>query len=216
MACYHHSQVLLTPWNTSRGRPNHHSHHSPHRRGHHHSHSDSRHIRHHSSWVPEGIHLRSCGDLSSSSSASLRRLVTPHPPHGSSGALYSESAVWGGEGGEGGIGVGRTTGGMRVYGDERKIKMLTKVVKEIWKSSPSHFATSASWSQRCKWTYSVVLSIILNVIPELTLSRCSTVKQTLISKQHGPCNNWIYSQVAGRTYQKHLFRCIPVSFSPLI
>uniref|UniRef100_UPI0037E99D0C protein ENTREP3 n=1 Tax=Semicossyphus pulcher TaxID=241346 RepID=UPI0037E99D0C len=85
-------QVLRTPWNTSRVHPNHQSHH-PHRRGHHHSHSDSRHNRHYSSRVPEGIHLRSCGDLSSSSSASLRRLVTPHPPHGSSGALYSESAL---------------------------------------------------------------------------------------------------------------------------
>lgn len=85
-------QVLRTPWSTSRGQPNHHSHH-PHRRGHHHSHSDSRHNRHHSSRAPEGIHLRSCGDLSSSSSASLRRLVTPHAPHGSSGALYSESAL---------------------------------------------------------------------------------------------------------------------------
>ncbi|XP_038567301.1 protein FAM189B [Micropterus salmoides] len=84
-------QVLLTPWNNNRGHPNHHSHHS-HRRGHHHSHSDSRHNRHHSSRVPEGIHLRSCGDLSSSS-ASLRRLVTPHAMHGSSGALYSESAL---------------------------------------------------------------------------------------------------------------------------
>ncbi|XP_041648760.1 protein FAM189B [Cheilinus undulatus] len=85
-------QVLRTPWNTSRGHPTHHSHH-PHRRGHHHSHSDSRHNRHYSGRAPEGIHLRSCGDLSSSSSASLRRLVTPHPPHGSSGALYSESAL---------------------------------------------------------------------------------------------------------------------------
>lgn len=83
-------QVLRTPWNTNRGHPNHHSHH-PHYRGHHHSHSDSRHNRHYSSRVPEGIHLRSCGDLSSSSS--LRRLVTPHTPHGSSGALYSESAL---------------------------------------------------------------------------------------------------------------------------
>ncbi|XP_029694080.1 protein FAM189B [Takifugu rubripes] len=82
-------QVLLTLWNTSRGRPNHHPSH-PHRRGHHHSHSDSRHNRRHDSWVPEGMHLRSCGDLSSSS-ASLRLLLTP--PHGSSGALYSESAL---------------------------------------------------------------------------------------------------------------------------
>lgn len=85
-------QVLRTPWSTSRGQANHHSHH-PHRRGHHHSHSDSRHNRHYSSRAPEGIHLRSCGDLSFSSSASLRRLVTPHAPHGSSGALYSESAL---------------------------------------------------------------------------------------------------------------------------
>lgn len=85
-------QVLLTPWTTGRGQPIHHSSGS-HRRGHHHSHSDSRHDRHQDSWVPEGIHLRSCGDLSSSSSASLCRLVTPHPPHGSSGALYSESAL---------------------------------------------------------------------------------------------------------------------------
>ncbi|TKS82106.1 Protein FAM189B [Collichthys lucidus] len=84
-------QVFLTPWNTSRGQPNFHSH-QPHRRGHHHSHSDSRHNRHQGSRVPEGIHLQSCGDLSSSS-ASLRRLLTPHPPHGSSGALYSESAL---------------------------------------------------------------------------------------------------------------------------
>uniref|UniRef100_A0A3B3TP14 Family with sequence similarity 189 member B n=1 Tax=Poecilia latipinna TaxID=48699 RepID=A0A3B3TP14_9TELE len=68
-----------------------HSHH-PHRRGHHHSHSDSRHNRHYSSRAPEGIHLRSCGDLSSSTS-SLRRLMAPHAPHGSSGALYSESAL---------------------------------------------------------------------------------------------------------------------------
>ncbi|XP_023121052.2 protein ENTREP3 [Amphiprion ocellaris] len=85
-------QVLRTPWSTSRGHANHHPHH-PHHRGHHHSHSDSRHNRHHGSRSPEGIHLRSCGDLSSSSSASLRRLVTPHPPHGSSGALYSESVL---------------------------------------------------------------------------------------------------------------------------
>uniref|UniRef100_A0A1A7XIV0 Family with sequence similarity 189, member B n=2 Tax=Iconisemion striatum TaxID=60296 RepID=A0A1A7XIV0_9TELE len=82
-------QVLRTPWGTSRGHLVHHSHH-PHRRGHHHSHSDSRHNRHQSSRAPEGIHLRSCGDLSSSS-ASLLRLVTAH--HGSSGALHSESAL---------------------------------------------------------------------------------------------------------------------------
>ncbi|KAM6995053.1 ras-related protein Rab-13 isoform 1-T1 [Tautogolabrus adspersus] len=85
-------QVLRTTWSTSRGHPTHHSHH-PHRRGHHHSHSDSRHNRQYSGRAPEGIHLRSCGDLSSSSSLSLRRLVTPHPPHGSSGALYFESVL---------------------------------------------------------------------------------------------------------------------------
>uniref|UniRef100_A0A3Q3GYA6 Family with sequence similarity 189 member B n=1 Tax=Labrus bergylta TaxID=56723 RepID=A0A3Q3GYA6_9LABR len=82
-------QVLRTTWSTSRGHPTHHSH----RRGHHHSHSDSRHNRQYSGRAPEGIHLRSCGDLSSSSSLSLRRLVTPHPPHGSSGALYFESVL---------------------------------------------------------------------------------------------------------------------------
>ncbi|XP_020783710.1 protein ENTREP3 [Boleophthalmus pectinirostris] len=80
-------QVLRAPWNTTRVHPNQRQ---SHHRGHHHSHSDSRHNRSHSSHVPEGIHLRSCGDLSSSSFASLRRLVTPH---GSSGALYSESAL---------------------------------------------------------------------------------------------------------------------------
>ncbi|KAF0045437.1 hypothetical protein F2P81_001966 [Scophthalmus maximus] len=85
-------QVLRTPWSTVRGHPNHHAHHPPHQRGHHHSHSDSRHNRHYGSRVPEGIHLRSCGDLSSSS-ASLHPLVTPYPPHGSSGALFSESAL---------------------------------------------------------------------------------------------------------------------------
>ncbi|KAM4601122.1 protein ENTREP3 [Polymixia lowei] len=84
-------QVLRNSWGTGRGQPNPHH---PYHRGHHHSHSDSRHNRRHSNRAPasEGIHLRSCGDLSSSS-ASLRRLVTPHPPHGSSGALYSESAL---------------------------------------------------------------------------------------------------------------------------
>lgn len=94
--------MLRTPWSISRGQANHHSHH-PHRRGHHHSHSDSRHNRHYSSRAPEGIHLRSCGDLSFSSSASLRRLVTPHAPHGSSGALYSEYALWKEEESEGGV-----------------------------------------------------------------------------------------------------------------
>ncbi|XP_054904043.1 protein ENTREP3 [Poeciliopsis prolifica] len=84
-------QVSRTPWSSSRGHPNTHSRH-PHCRGHHHSHSDSRHNRHYSGRAPEGIHLRSCGDLSSSTS-SLRRLMAPHAPHGSSGALYSESAL---------------------------------------------------------------------------------------------------------------------------
>uniref|UniRef100_A0A1A8LVQ3 Family with sequence similarity 189, member B n=1 Tax=Nothobranchius pienaari TaxID=704102 RepID=A0A1A8LVQ3_9TELE len=82
-------QVLRTPWGSSRGHLVHRSHH-PHRRGHHYSHSDSRHNRHQSSRASEGIHLRSCGDLSSSS-ASLLQLVTAH--HGSSGALHSESAL---------------------------------------------------------------------------------------------------------------------------
>ncbi|XP_039974741.1 protein FAM189B [Xiphias gladius] len=86
-------QILRTSWSTGRGQPNPHTHHPPHHRGHHHSHSDSRHNRHCSGWAPEGIHLRSCGDLSSSSSVSLCRLVTPYPTHGSSGALYSESAL---------------------------------------------------------------------------------------------------------------------------
>ncbi|KAM3873303.1 protein ENTREP3 [Diretmus argenteus] len=83
-------EVLRNSWGTTRGHLQH-----AHHRGHHHSHSDSRHNRRHSNRAPalEGIHLRSCGDLSSSSSASLRRLVTPYPPHGSSGALYSESAL---------------------------------------------------------------------------------------------------------------------------
>uniref|UniRef100_A0A3P8UMK5 Family with sequence similarity 189 member B n=1 Tax=Cynoglossus semilaevis TaxID=244447 RepID=A0A3P8UMK5_CYNSE len=76
-----------------RSQPNHHSHHPAHHRGHHYSHSDSRHNRHHNRRVPEGIHLRSCGDLSFSSTASLQRLVSPCPPHGSSGALYSESVL---------------------------------------------------------------------------------------------------------------------------
>ncbi|XP_029360451.1 protein FAM189B [Echeneis naucrates] len=86
-------QVLRTPWSTGRGQPNQQTHHPPHHRGHHHSHSDSRHNRHHNGRAQEEIHLRSCGDLSSSSTVSLRRLVTPCPSHGSSGALYSESAL---------------------------------------------------------------------------------------------------------------------------
>ncbi|XP_062321962.1 protein ENTREP3 [Osmerus eperlanus] len=80
-------QVLRNTWGAARTHP-----HLPHHRGHHHSHSDSRHNRRHSNRSPalEGIHLRSCGDLSSTSSASLRRLVAPH---GSSGALYMESVL---------------------------------------------------------------------------------------------------------------------------
>lgn len=87
-------QVMRSTWSTGRSQPNHHSHHPAHHRGHHYSHSDSRHNRHHNRRVPEGIHLRSCGDLSFSSTASLQRLVSPCPPHGSSGALYSESVLW--------------------------------------------------------------------------------------------------------------------------
>ncbi|XP_061676685.1 protein ENTREP3 isoform X3 [Syngnathoides biaculeatus] len=90
---YHRSlgdlKVWRAPWSTSRGQPNHHAH----QRTHHHSHSDSRHNRRHSGRAPEGIHLRSCGDLNSSSSVSVRRLVSPHLHRGSSGALYSESAL---------------------------------------------------------------------------------------------------------------------------
>lgn len=108
-------QVLLNPWSGSRRYPNHHTRH-PHWRGHHHSHSDSRHNRHHSSLAPEGIHLRSCGDLSSSYSASLRRLATPRPPHGSSGALYSESALWGEKEAR-----GRGRGRLR---DDRVVRMI--------------------------------------------------------------------------------------------
>ncbi|XP_077577851.1 protein ENTREP3 [Stigmatopora nigra] len=82
-------QVWRAPWSTNRGPPYHQSH----QRTHHHSHSDSRHNRSHSGRAPEGIHLRSCGDLNSSSSVSPRRLVSPHLQHGSSGVLYSESAL---------------------------------------------------------------------------------------------------------------------------
>ncbi|KAJ3597311.1 hypothetical protein NHX12_000839 [Muraenolepis orangiensis] len=81
-------QVIRSSFGASRG----HSNPGGHRRGHSHSHSDGRHSRRERAAASQGIHLRSCGDLSSSSS-SLRRLVTPHAPHGSSGALYSESAL---------------------------------------------------------------------------------------------------------------------------
>ncbi|KAM6968185.1 protein ENTREP3 [Aplochiton taeniatus] len=86
-------QVLRNSLGASRGHTHPYPHHQPHYRGQHHSHSDSRHNRRHSNRAPvsEGIHLRSCGDLSSSSS--LRRLVMAHPSQGSSGALYSESAL---------------------------------------------------------------------------------------------------------------------------
>ncbi|XP_016387629.1 protein FAM189B-like [Sinocyclocheilus rhinocerous] len=85
-------QVLRNSLGANRGQQQHVHHHC---RGHHHSHSDSRHNapRHHDDDPVRagGIHLRSCGDLNSTSIASLRRL---HPPsHGSSGALYSESAL---------------------------------------------------------------------------------------------------------------------------
>ncbi|XP_056457739.1 protein ENTREP3 [Gadus chalcogrammus] len=85
-------QVIRSSFGSSRGSSNPNPH-NPHHRGHSHSHSDSRHNRRDSIQAPAsmGIHLRSCGDLSSSSS--LRRLVSPHAPHGSSGALYSESAL---------------------------------------------------------------------------------------------------------------------------
>ncbi|XP_051722707.1 protein ENTREP3 isoform X2 [Ctenopharyngodon idella] len=84
-------QVLRNSLAANRGQQQHVHHHC---RGHYHSHSDSRHNarRHDDDPVRAGgIHLRSCGDLNSTSVASLRRL---HPtPHGSSGALYSESAL---------------------------------------------------------------------------------------------------------------------------
>ncbi|XP_056617639.1 protein ENTREP3 [Triplophysa dalaica] len=83
-------QVLRNSWGANRGQQQH----VHHCRGHHHSHSDSRHNarRHDDDPVRTGgIHLRSCGDLNSTSVASLRRLHTP--PHGSSGALFSESAL---------------------------------------------------------------------------------------------------------------------------
>ncbi|XP_028834395.1 protein FAM189B isoform X2 [Denticeps clupeoides] len=85
-------QVLRYPWGASRGQQ-HQQHVHHHRCSHHHSHSDSRHDTHwHDNVVhAEGIHLRSCGDLNSSSAASLHRL---HPQtKRSSGALYSESAL---------------------------------------------------------------------------------------------------------------------------
>ncbi|XP_030639457.1 protein FAM189B [Chanos chanos] len=86
-------QVLRNSWGSSRGQQyQQHAHH--HRRGHHHSHSDSRYNARRRDDDPvraEGIHLRSCGDLSFTSVPSLRRQFPT--PHGSSGALYSESAL---------------------------------------------------------------------------------------------------------------------------
>ncbi|XP_042169257.1 protein bunched, class 2/F/G isoform-like [Oncorhynchus tshawytscha] len=87
-------QVLRNSWGASQGsHPPH-----PHHRGHHHSHSDSRHNRRHSNQPPvtEGIHLRSCGDLSSSSSASLWRLLTANPPRVIGGTVHRVSPVRGG------------------------------------------------------------------------------------------------------------------------
>ncbi|XP_067304863.1 protein ENTREP3 isoform X2 [Pseudorasbora parva] len=84
-------QVFRNSLGANRGQQQHVHHHC---RGHHHSHSDSRHNarRHDDDSVRAGgIHLRSCGDLNSTSVASLRRLHPP--PHGSSGAFYSESAL---------------------------------------------------------------------------------------------------------------------------
>ncbi|KAI1885917.1 hypothetical protein AGOR_G00208690 [Albula goreensis] len=81
-------QVLRNSWGASRGQQyQQHSHH----RGHHHSHSESHARRRDNPVRVEGIHLRSCGDLSSTSAASLRRLLSR--PHGSSGTLYTESAL---------------------------------------------------------------------------------------------------------------------------
>ncbi|XP_051575937.1 protein ENTREP3-like isoform X2 [Myxocyprinus asiaticus] len=80
-------QVLRNSWLATRGQQQQHVHHQC--RGHHHSHSDSGHnARHHDDDPVRtgGIHLSSCGDLSSTSVASMHRLLPP--PHGSSGALY--------------------------------------------------------------------------------------------------------------------------------
>ncbi|KAL2084138.1 hypothetical protein ACEWY4_019656 [Coilia grayii] len=90
-------QALRNTWGGNRGQPQYQPQPQPQvqRHRHHHSHSDSRHDAQRRSDDPsvcaEGIHLRSCGDLSSSSAASLRRLLPQ--THGSSGALHSESAL---------------------------------------------------------------------------------------------------------------------------
>ncbi|XP_052000437.1 protein ENTREP3 isoform X2 [Xyrauchen texanus] len=84
-------QVLRNSWLTTMGQQQQFQHQF---HGHHHSHSDSHHNACHHDDDPVrtgGIHLSSCGDLSSTSVASTHRL---HPTlHGSSGALYSESAL---------------------------------------------------------------------------------------------------------------------------
>ncbi|XP_063054337.1 protein ENTREP3 [Engraulis encrasicolus] len=95
-------QALRNTWGGSRAQP---QYQQPQvqRYRHHHSHSDSRHDAQQrrteeaggggggGGVCVEGIHLRSCGDLSSSSAASLRRLLPQ--THASSGALHSESAL---------------------------------------------------------------------------------------------------------------------------
>ncbi|TRZ00066.1 hypothetical protein DNTS_025731 [Danionella cerebrum] len=84
-------QVLRNSLGANRGQQHHIRHH---RRGHHHSQSDSRHNARHHDDDPvrtRGMHLRSCGDLSSTSVFAVRRLQTP--AHGSSGALHTESSL---------------------------------------------------------------------------------------------------------------------------
>ncbi|XP_064152367.1 protein ENTREP3 [Anguilla rostrata] len=81
-------QVLRNSWGASRGQQ--YQQHSHHHRSHH-SQSESHGRRRDNPVRVEGIHLRSCGDLSSTSAASLRRLLSR--PHGSSGTLYTESAL---------------------------------------------------------------------------------------------------------------------------
>ncbi|XP_062847976.1 protein ENTREP3 [Trichomycterus rosablanca] len=81
-------QVLRTSWGASRGQQYQQRVHHHHRRGH--SHSDSHYGRSNPDPAREGIHLRSCGDLSSPT-ISLRRL---HPTsHASSGALHTDATI---------------------------------------------------------------------------------------------------------------------------
>ncbi|XP_053350786.1 protein ENTREP3 [Clarias gariepinus] len=86
-------QVLRASWGASRGQQyQQRSHH--YRRGHYHSHSEGYPVIRHSSPDPartEGIHLRSCGDLSSMSAVSLHRLH--HPAHASSGVLRFDTQL---------------------------------------------------------------------------------------------------------------------------